>query len=304
MSLPPTQAAGPPPADVVIPTFNDGPRLSRAVASALALPCVARVIVVDDGSDPPARIDLPDLPQHADRVTLIRQPNAGPSAARNAALDRVSSPYCVFLDADDTLLPDIDLALRFAAAHNFAAVVSARVDLAADGSERPKSVPPEWADRPLPSPEDVWRPIWLFGMPGVVLHRRVIDAGLRFDLSLKGPEDREFLHRVAARGPIGVCSARVVRYTLPSEASLTGSRNFPRMCTDVLRLLDARCNDAGRAHWQQTLAWYAGTLARRRPQTTVERDLWTTMTAACSRHGLRLPLKARLRMALGRLTPR
>jgi glycosyltransferase involved in cell wall biosynthesis len=301
LSGPEAQPATGPVADVVIPTFNDGPRLARAVASALALPCIARVIVVDDGSTPPARLDDALL---TDRVTLLRQANAGPSAARNAALDCVRSPFAVFLDADDTLLPDVAVALRFSAQGGYAAVVSARVDVASDGSERPKSVPPEWADRALPSAEDVWRPIWLFGMPGVVLAKRVIETGLRFDLSLKGPEDREFLHRVAAIGPIGVCSARVVRYTLPSEGSLTGSRNFPRMCADVLRLLDTRHTPAGHDHWQSAINWYAGVLARRRPQTAVERGLWQSMTATCAKHGLSLPLKARLRMALGRLTPR
>ena len=59
------------------------------------------VIVIDDGSDPPA------MPRTDERVRLVRQANAGPSAARNAGLDHVSKPIAVFLDADDVLLPAI-----------------------------------------------------------------------------------------------------------------------------------------------------------------------------------------------------
>ena len=45
---------------VVIPTYNAGPSLRRAADSALTLPMVARVIVVDDGSsEPPLDFAVP-----------------------------------------------------------------------------------------------------------------------------------------------------------------------------------------------------------------------------------------------------
>ena len=58
----------------------------------------AHVVVVDDGSTEP----LPDLPPD---VELVRQENQGVARARNAGLARVRTPYVLFLDADDRIVP-------------------------------------------------------------------------------------------------------------------------------------------------------------------------------------------------------
>lgn len=87
--------------DVVVLTWNDGDLLTAAIDSALASVGVdVNVIVVDNGSDPPATV--PDDP----RVTLVRNTvNRGVAPARNqgAALGR--APFVCFLDSDARLLP-------------------------------------------------------------------------------------------------------------------------------------------------------------------------------------------------------
>jgi glycosyltransferase involved in cell wall biosynthesis len=90
---------------VVIACFNYGAFLMEAVSSALDQEGgPPRVIVVDDGSREPATLTaLDELPPE---VTLIRQPNAGPSAARNAGLRAADTPYLLVLDADDKLVLD------------------------------------------------------------------------------------------------------------------------------------------------------------------------------------------------------
>ncbi len=89
---------------VVITCFNYGAYLPEAVASAIEQEGgEPRITVVDDGStDPRTLRALEELP---DRVTLIRQANAGPSAARNAGLRAADTPYLIVLDADDHLVP-------------------------------------------------------------------------------------------------------------------------------------------------------------------------------------------------------
>lgn len=96
---------------VVITSFNYGAYLPEAVESALHQGGGSpRVIVVDDGStDPDARRALEDLPPE---VTLIRQANAGLSAARNTGLRAATTPYLIVLDADDRLASDALTALR------------------------------------------------------------------------------------------------------------------------------------------------------------------------------------------------
>jgi glycosyltransferase involved in cell wall biosynthesis len=89
---------------VVIPLYNKGKYIERALSSVLAqtFPPL-EIIVVDDGStdDGPERV----LKFNDPRITLIRQENKGPGAARNAGLSRAKGKYVSFLDADDEWMP-------------------------------------------------------------------------------------------------------------------------------------------------------------------------------------------------------
>ncbi len=85
---------------VVIPAWDAyaGDGLLAAVASVRAQSPPADLIVVDNAS----RVLLPAL-ESAEIVRLERRGSTG--EARNAALELVRTPYVVFLDADDELLP-------------------------------------------------------------------------------------------------------------------------------------------------------------------------------------------------------
>lgn len=90
-----------PEVDVVILTWNDGELLGSAVSSALATEGVdVNVLVVDNGSEPPATVA--DDP----RVTLARNEcNRGVAPARNQGAALGSAPVICFLDSDARLLP-------------------------------------------------------------------------------------------------------------------------------------------------------------------------------------------------------
>jgi glycosyltransferase involved in cell wall biosynthesis len=88
---------------VVIPCYNAARYLTPTLNSALAQEGVElEVIVVDDGStdDSPLVVER-DFPS----VRLIRQANAGVSAARNAGVAAARHEWVAFLDADDLWLP-------------------------------------------------------------------------------------------------------------------------------------------------------------------------------------------------------
>lgn len=88
---------------VVIPCFNDGAVLSEALAS-LEDAAGCEVVVVDDGSTDPATLrTLEELPARG--TAVVRQRNAGPSAARMTGLRNTSAPYIYNLDADDLAVP-------------------------------------------------------------------------------------------------------------------------------------------------------------------------------------------------------
>lgn len=97
---------------VIIPFFQRQPGiLARALRSVNAQQGVtgAQVIVVDDESPVSAQSELEVIEQDPRfPVTVLRQPNGGPGAARNKALDSLGAEtrYVAFLDSDDEWAPD------------------------------------------------------------------------------------------------------------------------------------------------------------------------------------------------------
>jgi len=82
--------------------FNGRRFLLGAVRSVLAQslpPC--ELIVVDDGSTDGSLEELEGLPPAPFPVRVVRQANAGQSAARNAAARQAEGEYLAFLDQDD-----------------------------------------------------------------------------------------------------------------------------------------------------------------------------------------------------------
>ncbi len=90
---------------VVIPYFEQGLYLRRAVASVLRQTFEAfEVIVVDDGSSDGATNCLGGLTDR--RVAVYRSDHLGVSAARNRGVSIARAPWVAFLDADDEWSPD------------------------------------------------------------------------------------------------------------------------------------------------------------------------------------------------------
>ena len=99
--MPKTDANG---ISVVIPLYNKAATVARALDSVLAQWGVLfEVIVVDDESSDGSR---QIVESYGDRVRLIPQRNAGPSAARNRGVQEARYAWATFLDADDAFSPD------------------------------------------------------------------------------------------------------------------------------------------------------------------------------------------------------
>jgi glycosyltransferase involved in cell wall biosynthesis len=106
------------PITVVIPTYNRGHLIHRALDSAIAdIEADDEIIVVDDGSTD-ATADV--IGKFKDsRIRYIRQANLGAGAARNRGTSEARHEFIAYLDSDDEWLPGkTALQRRFLAARS------------------------------------------------------------------------------------------------------------------------------------------------------------------------------------------
>lgn len=88
---------------IVIPTYNYGRYVGRAIASALAQPGNDfETLVLDDGSTDDTR---QAVAPYLDRICYHRHENCGAAATRNRGAKLAQGDWLLFLDADDRLLP-------------------------------------------------------------------------------------------------------------------------------------------------------------------------------------------------------
>lgn len=124
---------------VVIANYNYARYVAGAIDSALGQFTPVHVMVIDDGSTDGSRAIIEG---YGARVEAVFQRNGGQVAAYNHALERVRTPYVLFLDADDTLYPEAAATVLAAFAKGEPVKVQYRLDvMTADGAPTGVQVP-------------------------------------------------------------------------------------------------------------------------------------------------------------------
>lgn len=206
---------------VVIPAYNRGALLERAIASVDAQSLEAwEAIVVDDAS----AVDLAAVvADHRDlRLRYVRREvNGGVAAAQNTGIDHALGRYVVFLHSDDELLPESLRrlsALLDASPSSVGAAESGHEERDADGIVTLHAPYLAGADD-----QDL-----LAYRAGVhiskLMFRRQLAAAIRFDDALRGAEDRDFVIRVLRRASIAIDPEPLVRL----ERTVAGLRGQPK----------------------------------------------------------------------------
>ena len=91
---------------IITPAWNAAAYIEETIASVRAQAFEDwEWLIVDDGSTDDTVAIVGAHAARDPRITLLRQTNAGPSAARNRAMGRAAGQWFAFLDSDDTWAP-------------------------------------------------------------------------------------------------------------------------------------------------------------------------------------------------------
>jgi len=200
-----------PKVSVIIPTFNRRELVRKAIDCVLAQSFpVEDIVVVDDGSTDGTAEAL--VERYGDRIRVVRQSNAGVSAARNRGLEMARGEFIALLDSDDLWLPEkTGRQVRFLEAHpGFGMVLCDIMQVDRDGND----IGPIHRRDFIPEDGHVLR--WVLRQPSLaplsaMFRREVYETVGGFDTALRTAEDIDFHLRVARRWPIGVVSETLVR---------------------------------------------------------------------------------------------
>jgi glycosyltransferase involved in cell wall biosynthesis len=176
--------------------YNHADYVGQAVESVLAQTRSDwRMIIVDDGSADGSAELLDELAGKDERITVIHQSNAGPAAARNAALALGGAPWLTFLDSDDLWLPDaLQHYMDYITAHpETKYIYGYRHRLNADGSITESSG--EFQDRSTGTTE-LFQRMYLSHLC-VCWRRELLDKTGPYDASLRSCEDYELYLRLS-----------------------------------------------------------------------------------------------------------
>jgi glycosyltransferase involved in cell wall biosynthesis len=262
---------------VAIATYNHARFLGAAIDSVLAQTVPpAEILVVDDGSTDQPEAVVERFPQ----VRILRQANAGLSAARNSGYRNTSAPLLLFLDADDRLAPNaIETGLKSLATNADAAFTfgAYRIVHALQGRA---TCPPL---RPVPQAAFAsFLQGNMIGMHATVLYRREpLQRAGGFAEDLPACEDYEMYLRLARDHPV-LCHDDICADYYFHDSNM--SRNPGFMLDAALRALGRyrleaarrgmeRDYAAGVAHWKDHYVGAWGRLARQRPAAALRSSL-------------------------------
>ena len=203
------------------------------------------VIVVNDGSTDATAAIAAEL---GDTIRYVEQDNAGPAAARNAALGVARGELVALLDADDKWRPErVERCVEILERRPEIGMVTTDANLIEHGVATDKR---SYGDRrrfPFPAREDqqideIARRNFLF--VGVVFRRELVERCGNFDERTWGAEDYELWTRFLLSGSRAAFISEPLGWYRLSEGSLSSG---PRQWAEHLYVLEKHLP----ALWQQ-----------------------------------------------------
>ena len=230
---------------VIVPVYNVAPYLGRCLDSIAAQTWGnLEVWLVDDGSTDDSAALCAAMAEKDPRFRLLRQENAGVSAARNLAMDHAGGQYLQFVDGDDFLPPDATETLARTAASTgadlvvgrFWRVAGSRAAVRGHIKEDRLLTRREFAGEMLKAPANFY-----YGVLWNKLYRRSLVEGgrLRFDPAVTWCEDFLFNLEYLRRARLIAASARPVYCYVKRPGSLVATQATPARTVEMKRTVFA-----------------------------------------------------------------
>ena len=237
---------------VIIPVYNAAQFLEQSVASALAQPETAEVILIEDASRDDSYSLCQRILEKDTRVKLITHPgheNRGAGASRNLGIRNAFADFIAFLDADDIYLPSrFKITAEVFTTHPDAHAVYETIGtLYSDPSLKQAHLQRVGTEltgiSQKVAPQDVFR-ILATGkhghihLNGLVIRKSVISPSMQFDTSLLQCQDSDFILRLSrnhllyggATQPVALRRVHALNRVLRSPEAIAFQRKFLRKC--------------------------------------------------------------------------
>ncbi len=212
---------------VIIPLYNKEAEIGRTLRSVLAqtLP-PNEIVVVDDGSTDGSATVVERIATEsgcgaksgagAPPIRLIRQKNAGETAARNRAMSEAEGDFFALLDADDEWRPEfLERVAALINEYPGAGLYSTGFDIVNTDGEHPARTP-----RTRGLVENFFRTSMsvCVSMPSTsVLSRRAVEDVGGFPEGMRLGGDQYMWTKIALRYPVAFTPERLVRYYMAAS---------------------------------------------------------------------------------------
>jgi glycosyltransferase involved in cell wall biosynthesis len=248
---------------VVVPLYNKAPFVDAAIRSALAQELPPLEVIVVDNSSTDGGAEIVEAIGDP-RLRLVRQDNAGVSAARNRGIALAQGDWIAFLDADDWLHPQF---LSYVAkAHaacpdaDMIATTYVRVDGATQHIE-PWEIPasPLKVER-IDDLRTRWMQSVLFTTSCLAARAsRLKHMQPCFPVGESMGEDLDLFFRLADHTPVALVHQALMAYRIFVDSSLSSAHSahrFESLPPWLVRMREASLNGAIPARHRRTALWF------------------------------------------------